>query len=50
MTKAHNGNISTEGLELPSACDICGKSRAHGGHVKCSKIRQAQYRAKRAAK
>lgn len=50
MTKAHNGKISTEGLELPSACDICGKSRAHGSHVKCSKIRQTQYRAKRAAK
>ncbi len=49
MTKGHNGKISTEGLELPSACDIFGKSRAHGSHVKCSKIRQAQYRAKRAA-
>ncbi len=34
MTKAHNGKITTEGLQLPSACDICGKSRAHGSHVK----------------
>ncbi|EJQ7925629.1 TPA: hypothetical protein SMS86_006208 [Pseudomonas aeruginosa] len=50
MTKPINGKITTEGLQLPSACDICGKSRAHGSHVKCSKIRQAQYQAKRAAK
>lgn len=50
MTKSLGGKITTEGLQLPSACDICGKSRAHGSHVKCSKIRQAQYQAKRAGK
>lgn len=46
MTQANNGKFTTEGLQLPSACDICGKSRAHGNHVKCSKIRQAQYKAR----
>lgn len=50
MTKSLGGKITTEGLQLPCACDICGKSRAHGSHVKCSKIRQAQYREKRVAK
>ncbi|AZD84967.1 hypothetical protein C4K14_2133 [Pseudomonas chlororaphis subsp. aureofaciens] len=28
-------------LDLNVMCDICGKSRAHGSHQKCSKKRQA---------
>ncbi|WP_189635876.1 hypothetical protein [Pseudomonas chlororaphis] len=28
-------------LDCNVMCDICGKSRAHGNHHKCSKQRQA---------
>lgn len=31
-------------LELNVICDICGHSRAHGNHDKCSKARQAANR------
>lgn len=31
-----------------SRCTICGKSRAHGNHIKCSKIRKAFYDQQRA--
>lgn len=46
MTKPTFGKIATHGLDTPNGCDICGKSRAHGNHDKCSKIRQAHYREK----
>jgi len=29
-------------------CDECGKSRAHGNHRKCSKVRQAKFEKLRA--
>ena len=29
-------------LDLNVICDQCNKSRAHGNHTKCSKLRQAQ--------
>ncbi|MEC6743251.1 hypothetical protein G3435_07030 [Pseudomonas sp. MAFF212428] len=28
-------------LDLNIICDVCGMSRAHGNHQKCSKQRQA---------
>lgn len=43
MTKPLHGKIHDSGLELPSACDICGRNRGHGNHSKCSKERQARY-------
>ncbi|EOG9964713.1 TPA: hypothetical protein P6M69_000574 [Pseudomonas aeruginosa] len=45
MTKPNEGKIATVGLELDSACDVCGKNRAHGNHKRCSKVRQQRYRA-----
>lgn len=43
-------NRTTGGLyEWGAICDICGKSRAHGSHVKCSKLRQAEKQKKREA-
>ena len=35
-------------LDLQTICDICEKSRAHGNHTKCSKLRQAQAAERRA--
>ena len=29
-------------LDLQTICDKCNKSRAHGNHTKCSKLRQAE--------
>lgn len=29
-------------LDLQTVCDQCNKSRAHGNHIKCSKLRQAE--------
>lgn len=29
-------------LDLQTICDQCGKSRAHGNHISCSKARQAE--------
>ena len=29
-------------LDLQTVCDQCNKSRAHGNHAKCSKLRQAE--------
>lgn len=29
-------------LDLQTVCDQCNKSRAHGNHTKCSKLRQAE--------
>lgn len=29
-------------MEWAIVCDVCGKTRAHGNHKKCSKIRQAE--------
>lgn len=36
-------------LDLQTICDKCDKSRAHGNHQKCSKQRQAEGIARRAA-
>ena len=35
-------------LDLQTVCDQCNKSRAHGNHTKCSKLRQAQAVVRRA--
>jgi len=29
-------------LDLNVMCDQCNRSRAHGNHTKCSKLRQAE--------
>ena len=29
-------------LDLQTICDQCNRSRAHGNHTKCSKLRQAE--------
>ena len=29
-------------LDLQTVCNQCNKSRAHGNHTKCSKLRQAE--------
>lgn len=34
-------------LDLNQVCDQCGKHRAHGSHLKCSRRRQQSYRAKK---
>lgn len=33
--------ISRRQFNLSPFCDQCGKSRAHGSHVKCSKARKS---------
>lgn len=35
-------------LDLNVICDKCDKSRAHGNHEQCSKLRQAEGIARRA--
>ena len=35
-------------LDLQTVCDQCHKSRAHGNHTKCSKLRQVQEAERRA--
>ncbi|WP_195842051.1 hypothetical protein [Pseudomonas mandelii] len=35
-------------LDLQTICDKCDKSRAHGNHKRCSKLRQAEGIARRA--
>ena len=35
-------------LDLQTICDKCNKSRAHGNHTKCSKLRQAEAAERRA--
>lgn len=35
-------------LDLQTICDQCNKSRAHGDHTKCSKLRQAEAAERRA--
>ena len=35
-------------LDLQTICDQCNKSRAHGNHTKCSKLRQAEAAERRA--
>jgi len=35
-------------LDLQTICDKCNKSRAHGNHAKCSKLRQAEAAERRA--
>lgn len=37
----NNGKSFPWNLDLTGICDQCGKSRAHGNHKKCSKVRQA---------
>ena len=34
--------IPIQRLDLQTICDQCHKSRAHGNHTKCSKLRQAE--------
>lgn len=34
-------------LDLMTICDKCAKSRAHGNHHRCSKLRQAEGIARR---
>ena len=34
--------IPIQMLDLQTICDKCNKSRAHGNHTKCSKLRQAE--------
>ena len=29
-------------LDLQTICDQCNKTRAHGNHTKCSKLRQTE--------
>lgn len=36
--------------EWASICDICGKQRNVGSHVKCSKLRQAERQKKQEAR
>ena len=35
-------------LDLQTICDKCDRSRAHGNHIKCSKLRQAEAAVRRA--
>ena len=35
-------------LDLQTICDKCNRSRAHGNHTKCSKLRQAEAVGRRA--
>ena len=35
-------------LDLDVICDQCNRSRAHGNHTKCSKLRQAEAAERRA--
>ncbi len=37
-------------LDLQTICDKCDRSRAHGNHTNCSKLRQAEALARRARK
>ena len=37
-----------QALDLQTICDKCNKSRAHGNHTKCSKLRQAEAVGRRA--
>ena len=36
----NNGKSFPWNLDLTGVCDQCGRSRAHGNHHKCSKVRQ----------
>lgn len=36
----NNGKSFPWNLDLSGTCDQCGRSRAHGNHRKCSKVRQ----------
>lgn len=40
MTNKLPGKLKSNCPEFPTACDVCNRSRAHGNHQKCSKIRQ----------
>ncbi|WP_192812394.1 hypothetical protein [Pseudomonas psychrophila] len=44
----NNGKAFPWNLELTGMCDVCGKSRSHGNHQKCSKKRQALNQQRRA--
>lgn len=35
-------------LDLQTVCDQCNRSLAHGNHIKCSKLRQAEAAERRA--
>ena len=34
--------IPIQKLDLQTICDQCNRSRAHGNHTTCSKLRQAE--------
>lgn len=38
---AENGKRFPWNMDMTPVCDQCGKNRAHGNHIKCSKQRQA---------
>jgi hypothetical protein len=38
---AENGKRFPWNMDMTPKCDQCGKNRAHGNHIKCSRIRQA---------
>lgn len=46
MTDKLPGKLKSNCPEFPTACDVCNRSRAHGNHQKCSKIRQARNKEK----
>ena len=37
-----------QALDLQTICDKCDRSRAHGNHTKCSKLRQTEAAERRA--
>lgn len=41
--------MASHRLDLPSICDICGRARSTGKHVKCSRTRQQTKQAEWAA-
>lgn len=43
MTKPIPGKLQARCPDMPIICDICKRSRAHGNHQKCSKIRQQRH-------
>ncbi|WP_110972862.1 hypothetical protein [Pseudomonas huaxiensis] len=42
MSQQTHPRLASHSLDLPNYCDICNRSRSHGDHQKCSKIRQEQ--------
>ena len=46
--KVRINNGTMRPLDLNVMCDQCNRSRAHGNHTKCSKLRQAKAAERRA--